>query len=200
MYTHTITTTATTTATKRKTRLRSHPLHTLFISTIMSTTTSSLVDISFVSLAFLLSLYPQFLIFLPVGATEPENPPPPFTQPKSWDHCPARAFRSDSITTFIVMKSKKGSSPSLSLTLPLKYDEEGGNLIPSERIVGQTHIQVLRKADAAQLHPECRKIWDPEILAGKVHRRTKTGMRQRKKRESFKERDLPFSKKYSVSL
>jgi hypothetical protein len=59
----------------------------------------------------------------------------------------------------------------------------------------------LRKADA-QLHPECQKIWDPEILAGKVHRRQKLGCVKEKKREkSFKEKgDLPFSKKYSVSL
>jgi hypothetical protein len=85
---------------------------------------------------------------------------------------------------------QKGSSPSLSLTLPLKYDEEGGNLIPSERI-GHTYThttQVLRKADA-QLHPECQKIWDPEILAGKVHRRQKLGcVKEKEKKKAIKKR------------
>lgn len=70
-------------------------------------------------------------------------------------------------------------------------------MIPSERI-GHTSTyttQVLRKADA-QLHPECQKIWDPEILAGKVHRRQKLGCVKEKKREkSFKEKGLTIFKK-----
>jgi hypothetical protein len=52
----------------------------------------------------------------------------------------------------------------------------------------------LRKADA-QLHPECQKIWDPEILAGKVHRRQKLGCVKEKRENSFTEKGLTIFKK-----
>lgn len=156
---------------------------------IMSTTTSSLVDISFVSLAFLLSLYPQFSDFSPSSGDRTGEPLLPSRNQVmgslSSEGFPLR-FHHDIHHDAI----QKGSSPSLSLTLPLKYDEEGGNLIPSERI-GHTYThttQVLRKADA-QLHPECQKIWDPEILAGKVHRRQKLGcVKEKEKKKAIKKR------------
>jgi hypothetical protein len=86
--------------------------------------------------------YPRFLYPpTPPSTTNqfgrPNRRDRPFTQLKSWDHCPARAFRSDCITTFIILWNPKRF---VSLT-PFKIRRrQGGNLIPSERI-GHTSIE-----------------------------------------------------------